>query len=115
MKSTIKRLSSVSFTIAAFIVLAMASSVQAQTLEPLTKRVSYADLNLDSQQGAKIFYGRVRSAAKQVCSPFESRDASRMTQWQTCVNDAVSSSVAQVNNTRVTALYNESVKAGRKT
>jgi UrcA family protein len=50
--------------------LASAGTAQALELEqPLTKKVAYGDLNLDSEQGAKALYARLRFAAKEVCTP----------------------------------------------
>jgi UrcA family protein len=39
-----------------------------------TTIVRYGDLNLDSEQGAKVLYARIRSAAGSVCSSLEGRD-----------------------------------------
>jgi UrcA family protein len=49
------------------VVLAAASSIgrtlAAQPVDRLTKRVTYGDLNLESQEGAKVLYARLRFAA----------------------------------------------------
>ncbi|MGO9592910.1 MAG: UrcA family protein [Steroidobacteraceae bacterium] len=77
--------------------------------EALTKKVTYGDLNLDNEQGAKALYNRIRSAAKEVCAPFESKELARRIVWQTCVDHAVTSAVGQVNRPMVTAVHNRSV------
>jgi UrcA family protein len=82
----------------------------AQSEEFLTKAVAYGDLNLESDQGVKVLYARLQYAAHHVCSPLESRELSRKTAWQTCVNNALASAVTQVNNPRVTAIHNQSAK-----
>jgi UrcA family protein len=90
----------------------LASAGTAQAWDPgqaLTKKVTYGDLNLDSEQGAKALYNRLRSAAKEVCAPFESIELARRIVWQTCVDHAVTSAVEQVNRPMVTAVHNRSV------
>ena len=100
-----------SMTFATFVALAGAAASGRVVAQPddqvLTKKVTYADLNLESEAGAKVLYARLRHAAQNVCSPFESRELSRMQVWRTCVDNALASAVTQVNNPRVTALHNQ--------
>jgi UrcA family protein len=80
----------------------------AQAAEPpqiLTKIVRYGDLNLDSEQGAKVLYGRLRSAARQVCAPLDNVDLGIQRQWNDCFSKAVGNAVAQVNKTTLSALH----------
>jgi UrcA family protein len=77
--------------------------------EALTKKVTYGDLNLDNEVGAKALYNRIRSAAKEVCAPLESKELARRIYWQTCVHQAVTSAVEQVNRPMVTAVHNHTV------
>jgi UrcA family protein len=72
---------------------------------PLTKTVVYGDLNLDTDAGARVLFFRLRSAAKQVCSPLAGRGLNLQSRWQACYDNAMASAVAQVNHTTVTALY----------
>ena len=74
----------------------------------ITKTVIYGDLNLDSDQGAKVLYSRLRGAARDVCSPLENRNLLGNLWWR-CFNDALGSAVAQVNTARVTALHNRTI------
>jgi UrcA family protein len=71
--------------------------------------VSYADLNVDTQQGAKVLYARLRQAAHVVCSALNSRDLRFKSEWQRCYDSALSSAVGQVNRIAVTQLYQASV------
>jgi UrcA family protein len=82
-----------------------------QAAEPvnLTKIVAYGDLNLDTEQGAKVLYARLRNAAQNVCSPLEGRSLTDKTLWQSCFANAVGSAVGKVNKTSVTALHNQTV------
>jgi UrcA family protein len=76
--------------------------------QPLTKMVSYADLNLDTEQGASTLYHRLRFAAKEVCFPYESIELTRRIVWQTCIDRAVTLAVEQVNRPMVTAVHDRS-------
>jgi UrcA family protein len=78
------------------------------SIEYATKRVSYADLNLDSDVDAHVFYARVESAAKSVCSGYESRDLKIVMLREGCVDKAIASAVSQTNNSKVIALYTHS-------
>jgi UrcA family protein len=69
-----------------------------------SKVVSYADLNLDSDVGAKALYSRIRSAAKLVCSGYSDRDLVATRLRETCIDKAVASAVAQVNNSKLNAM-----------
>jgi UrcA family protein len=69
-------------------------------------RVSYADLNLNTEAGAEVLYRRLRSAADQVCMSSGSLDAGIRAAWRACYDKAMNSAVASVNKPMVTALHN---------
>jgi UrcA family protein len=93
----------------ALVALSCATSAHAgSAADPLTKTVAYGDLNLDSQSGAKALYARLRGAARAVCSPLEDRDLAHRMAWQSCINQAIRSSVTRINNRMVTSVYEES-------
>jgi UrcA family protein len=71
-----------------------------------TTIVAFGDLNLDSEQGVKVLYARLRNGAEDVCSSFEGRDLFFKRLWQTCFDRAVASAVMQVNRTNLTTLHN---------
>ena len=71
--------------------------------------VSYADLNVDTEHGAKVLYARLRQAAQDVCSTFESRELMVRAKWLRCYDSAMSAAVGQVNKIAVTKLYQASV------
>ncbi len=75
--------------------------------------VAYGDLNLDSIQGAKALYARLRNGAEDVCSSFEGRDLFFQKLWQTCFDSAVATAVAQVNRSSVTTLHNQAVNRSK--
>jgi UrcA family protein len=81
------------------------AALAAEPSQPLTKIVHYGDLNLDSEQGAKVLYARLRGAAREVCSPLESIDLTQQRKWNACFNNAVANAVGQVDKTTVSALH----------
>lgn len=103
---------------ASFVIIACAavgSRAQAgEPSQPLTKVVAYGDLNLDSEQGAKVLYARLRGAAQSVCSPLDGRDLIQKSLWHACFDNAVGRAVVQINKTTVSALHNQAVSRGAK-
>jgi UrcA family protein len=81
----------------------------AETQEYDQTVISFGDLNLDSQQGTKALYARLRNGAEGVCSSVEGRDLFFRRLWQTCFDRAVTAAVAEVNNPRLTSLHNQAV------
>src|SRR5579871_2380748 len=94
---------------AALACVAHGRTVVAQPAQPLTKRVAFGDLNLDSDQGAKVLYARLRQAAQYVCAPWEdSRDLQRRATWRRCVENSLSDAVQRINKPQLTSLHNSS-------
>jgi UrcA family protein len=81
----------------------------AQAGEPADARphkvVSFKDLNLSTIEGAEVLYKRIKSAAIEVCGVSDSFDLARMYVPRTCINEAVSRAVAEVNRPMLTSLY----------
>jgi UrcA family protein len=75
--------------------------------------VAFGDLNLDSQQGTKALYARLRNGAEDVCSSFEGRDLFFKRLWQTCFNQAVAAAVVQVNRPSLTSLHSQTVNRSK--
>ena len=75
--------------------------------QPLSRTVAYGDLNLDSPEGARVLYARLRSAARTVCAPMRSpvlmNDRS-----EECYHSALAKAVAQINKSTLTKLYKQS-------
>lgn len=85
-------------------------ALAAEPMQPLVTIVGYGDLKVDSEEGAKVLYARLRSAAQNVCFPLKDREIGRETAWQKCFDKALASAVTQVNKPRVTALHNHAAK-----
>lgn len=62
----------------------------------ISKRVSYADLNLASVSGSEEMEARVRSTARTLCEKLEQKYPLSGTQTETCIRDTVSKGMADV-------------------
>ncbi len=74
--------------------------------EPPSQRVSYADLNVDSEAGARVLLRRIRAAAENVCTldtPLTSARAHRIA--RACVSDATRRAVTAIDRPALTAVY----------
>jgi UrcA family protein len=80
---------------------AMWTSAQAADESPPSKTVKFADLNIQTPEGAKVLYHRIRVAASQVCGDGDPimRDAVRV-----CTDTAIDNAVKKVNAPYLTAL-----------
>ena len=67
--------------------------------------VKYGDLDLDSKAGVASLHARLKTAAKFVCSPLDNRVLGLRDQYDRCVSDAVTQSVAAVGNTSLTQFH----------
>ena len=85
--------------------IAMVAQAGESADDPPHKVVSFRDLNLNTAEGAAALYKRIKSAAVEVCGHSDSFDLSRLYVPQTCINEAVSRAVAQVNRPMLTSLY----------
>lgn len=82
---------------------AMASAASPQNAAP-TAVVRYNDLDLSTEQGAKVLYLRILGAAERVCPDANNRDLAAMHERETCRHDAISSAVQAVSSPRLAAL-----------
>jgi len=87
----------------------IASANTNSDLQGVSVKVSYADLNLEEQEGANALYVRLKQASKQAC------DANGMTigkamkttaELQRCYHQALSGAVRKVDNELVTQIHN---------
>jgi UrcA family protein len=69
-----------------------------------SKRISYADLDISKPAGAKVLYGRIVRAAKEVCqsSGYESLGAAQLV--TRCVDHAIDNAVKDVGSPALSAL-----------
>lgn len=74
-----------------------------------TITVRYAELNLNTADGARVLFRRIKFAAAEVCEPLDGRSLARHAVWQKCYERALADAVRQVNQPRGTALYHQGV------
>ena len=67
------------------------------------KTVSFRDLNVSNPEGAAVLYKRIKSAASEVCGTWDS--LTQRPAVMTCIDEAVSRAVAQVNRPMLTSLH----------
>jgi UrcA family protein len=78
------------------------------------RTVHYSDLDLNTQAGVAALYSRIRSAAEQVCGNVDSRRLEQVTVAKACVDQAVSASVASVNNAKLSSEHSARVGGATK-
>jgi len=64
---------------------------------PLTVRVKFGDLDLSRPRDAAVLYGRIRTAAEKVCSPYEASGLAAKMHLNSCIREAVSKAVTTVD------------------
>jgi UrcA family protein len=94
-------------SLVSFACIMSSGQANADSAQVLTKTVSYDARTLNSEQGARTLYARLRSAAQEVCSPPEARELNRRQVWQSCVDNSVESAVLKVNSPLVSAVHNK--------
>ena len=77
-------------------------------LKGTAKKVSYADLNLDKEEGAAVLYQRLQIAARQVCNVrilTVKGSLQEAAEKKVCYRDTLDAAVSQVNNQYVNKLH----------
>jgi UrcA family protein len=69
-----------------------------------SKRVSYADLDISKPAGAKVLYGRIKTAARHVCALNGYNDLSSMQWVNQCTDRAIDRAVKDVGSPALSAL-----------
>lgn len=96
-KLIVPALATVAFAVPAF----AADSVSLD--EPATRAVSYGDLDLGSREGVQSLYGRLRYAARVVCTVHEGQRIEQRMAHRRCMNDALATAVREVDDPGLTA------------
>ena len=81
----------------------LAAAQPAHAGEPTvaTARVSYADLNLQSEAGVRALYRRLERAAERVCDGADRRSIG----WRECYETALAGAVKNIGAPQLTALH----------
>jgi UrcA family protein len=83
------------------------SAVSAADPSSASVNVKFADLTISSPSGALVLYERIRAAAQGACSYYWFKtDAAEAR----CVQNAIATAVAQVNQPALSAVYNTKYK-----
>jgi UrcA family protein len=86
--------------------LALAGPVLAQPVVQ-SLHVAIADVNTQTESGARTLLARIDHAARTVCGPApESREISEQSRFRTCVSEAKANAVNSLNLPMVQAIYN---------
>lgn len=87
---------------------AIASTGADSELKGRSVKVSYADLNLQKEAGAKALYRRLQQASKIACGVESYKNAGslrRTADSRRCYKRSLTSSVAKINNTLLTKIH----------
>jgi UrcA family protein len=91
--------------VACGVALSMPAMADQSDGEPLTRIVSYADLNLNGEAGARVLHGRLRMAAAQVCAPLRGTTLREKANFRDCVDPALARAVAKVDDPMLSAYH----------
>lgn len=77
-------------------------------------RIAYGDLNLTSDAGTQALYGRIVSAAREVCDAqqVDNRDLHAVALERRCENQAIAAAVSSVHSARLATLSSLRVEHG---
>jgi UrcA family protein len=89
----------------AAVALMAALTTGVRAADVLQVQVKFADLNINTPDGAAVLYHRIRVAAGQVCTFPGNQDLTVLAKTQACTNQAVAHAVATVNNPTLTGIY----------
>jgi len=87
----------------------------AQAADPVevpSAHVSYADLDLSTDAGARTLYRRIQSAADKVCPNVDLRDLTRSAAASICRRDAIDRAVRVVGSPRLAAVSLAAARRG---
>jgi UrcA family protein len=77
-----------------------------QATQVLTRRVSFADLDLTRNAGAATLYSRIHLAARQVCEPLVGTPILKAIEpTHRCIQAAIARAVADVNSPALRSYY----------
>lgn len=73
--------------------------------DPLSKQVSYDDLDITRPAGVAVLYTRIKAAADVVCSQYTGVPVRRMQMRNACMEQAIANAVTAVNEPKLTAYH----------
>ena len=76
--------------------------------EDVSVKVSYADLNIDNEAGAKILYLRLRNAAEEVCglgSDMKPGSRTASARAKECYRQALDKAITEINHEQLSRIH----------
>lgn len=107
-KSKVLKVIIATAAVVAFSFPAIASTGGGEEIVGKSEKVSYADLNVQKEAGAKQLYRRLQHVSKRVCGVESLKIAgsiSVVSQANRCYRATLDSAVAKVNNTALTEIH----------
>jgi len=80
-------------------------------MEDTAVKVSYADLNINNEAGARVLYSRLQQASREVCGvrPFvEHGSVEAVSEARRCYNDALESAVSKIGSEMLSEIHTTS-------
>ena len=93
---------------AAMILSATADAAAPSTINDVSIRISYSDLNIDNDAGAKKLYSRLRNAAEQACGLGSYLDLGSLAAISTakkCYVELLDKAVTRIDHEQLTRLH----------
>ncbi len=94
---------------ATFVVIGLGASsiVLAQTGTPVNITVSYADLNLENEEGAKALYRRLQNASKKACGSTAGQSSGIIgrVHFDQCYRETLADLVEKVDSANLTRVH----------
>jgi UrcA family protein len=88
-----------------FTAVSAATTVTTTGYEVVTRTVNFSDLNLNNRGDVATLYSRIRSAAKQVCSPTDFRSTDTTARERHCKEQAIGQAVADVQSSQLLTFH----------
>lgn len=86
----------------------VASAAPQSDLAGIAVKVSYADLNLQKIEGARVLYRRLQNAARQACDVRSLQiegSLRNLAESRSCYREALAAAVAKVDNQKVSSIH----------
>jgi UrcA family protein len=87
---------------------AVASAADPSEDEETSVKVSYADLNIDSEAGARVLYSRLKRASQRACnveSLTEHGSVDRARDAKACYEEVLSAAVANIDSAALSKIH----------
>ncbi len=79
---------------------------QRRNLDPPPVKLSFSDLNLDTPAGARVLYGRIKTAAVEACGPsLATWYPAKARAAKECLDETVDHTVKEINRPALTAFH----------